>query len=419
MRDQAHGASVAPRTGWQADTHCPYRQAELLQQALISNKMRVGYLLGAGCPMAIRVPDGTGAKPLIPDIKGLTQHIVDALSTSVHAKVFKKVCKRLADDGRSDPNVEEMLSFVRALYDVAGASGVDGLSKDALGGLDREICQLTNGVVDVALPAGTTPYHDLATWIGAIERERPVEVFTSNYDLLMEQALEARRVPYLDGFSGTHRSFFDLPSIEQDGLPSRWARLWKLHGSINWWQTSTGDIQRRAEGDGDRLLIYPSHLKYDQSRRMPYLAMLDRLRSFLSRGQAVLVTCGYSFADQHINDVVLQSLSGNPGAMCLGLLFGDRGASPDAVKAARKHANLSVLAADGGVLGTVEADWHADPQPQRAFHGLAVGLDPPTWRTRAPAERCKFLLGDFAALGKLLAQDLSSRALSYGAGHGE
>lgn len=391
-------------------THCPYRQAALLQQALASNKMRVGFLLGAGCPMSIRVPDGAGTKVLIPDIAELTNKVTEALQSS-HAAAFDKVRKRLTADGKLKPNVEELLSYIRALHEIAGADGIDGLSKVALDELDRSICDLTNTVVGAQLPTTDTPYHQLATWVAAIDREFPVELFTSNYDLLLEQSLEERNVPYFDGFSGTHRTFFDLTSIEQARLPARWARLWKLHGSINWWQTRSGQIQRRPDGAGDRLLIHPSHLKYDQSRRMPYLAMLDRLRAFLSTGQAVLVTCGFSFADEHINDVLIQSLNGNPKAMCFGLLFGDRADSPHALAVARKHANFSLLAADGAVLGTIDRNWHAAPLTENAFHKVAVAADLPAWRTKAPAERCGFLLGDFAALGKFFAEDLSSRDL--------
>ena len=161
--------------------------------------------------------------------------------------------------------------------------------------------------MNARLPDRKTPYHDLAAWIGSIPRAYGVEVFTSNYDLLMEQALEECSVPYFDGFSGSDRTFFDTPSMEQDTIPSRWARLWKLHGSINWWRTLDGELQRKAEANEEDIqMIHPSHLKYDQSRMMPYLAMQDRLRAFLGAGQSVLITCGYSFSDWHLNQAILQ-----------------------------------------------------------------------------------------------------------------
>jgi hypothetical protein len=267
----------------------------------------------------------------------------------------------------------------------------------------------------VTLPTQDTPYHHLARWISALDRRHPAEVFTTNYDLLMEQAFEECRVPYFDGFIGARRAFFDPTSIEQDEqdgnrLPRRWARLWKLHGSINWWQDAeTSIVERLSEGKGAQLLIHPSHLKYQQSRRMPYLAMMDRLRAFLGSGQVVLVTCGYSFGDQHINDLILQGLGANPSAICFGLFFGDVARLPEDIRhCAKDHSNLALLAADGAIFGASDREWHCSEKPDEHLHGLAVQTGDLGARTTAPADRCKWLLGDFAAFGRFLIDQLSS-----------
>ena len=197
--------------------------------------------------------------------------------------------------------------------------------RDNLVRLDISVCEQIRKIVSKPLPTSDTAYHTLASWIQAIPRERAVEIFTSNYDLSLEQALEEQLVPYFDGFVGSDSAFLDLDSMMEDDLPARWTRLWKIHGSINWWMTSKQNIRRsRDQVEGEQLLIYPSHLKYDQSRQMPYYAMLDRLRVFLRTEQCVLVTCGYSFADEHINAIISQGLSGNSNAACLGMIFNDR-----------------------------------------------------------------------------------------------
>ena len=296
---------------------CPYAQATRLQQALSSDKMRVAFFLVAGCPVSIRVPDGAGTRPLIPNIEGLTDAIRKQLNASnQHKDHFAKILNHLADSDVQKRTIEDILTQVRRLTDIDGTIPFDGLSKDDLKELDKKLCSEVSRVMNARLPNRDTPYHDLAWWIGSIPRANAVEVFTSNYDLLMEQALEECGVPYFDGFSGSDRTFFDTPSMEQDAIPSRWARLWKLHGSINWWRTPGGDFQRKTgPNDGDSQMIHPSHLKFDQSRIMPYLAMQDRLRAFLARGQAVLITCGYSFADSHLNQAIQQGLQGNPTAV--------------------------------------------------------------------------------------------------------
>lgn len=401
-----------------ATFHCPYRQSALLQQALAPDKMRIAFLLGAGCPVSIRIPNGASTLPLIPDIRGLTALVNQKLAASPeHAKNHEVLLKRLGD-GKSpgDPTIEEILSHIRTLQDVVRSGSIDGLDKTILGALDEAICRITTEIVGVSLPASATPYHQLAMWIGGIQRAHPIEVFTPNYDLLMEQALESYAIPYFDGFVGAKQAFFDLTSMESEALPSRWARLWKVHGSINWWRKASGgeggapEVVRtsaKPEGSEDRQMIYPSHLKYDQSRRMPYLAMLDRLREFLARGQGVLVTCGYSFADQHLNEVILHGLRSNPTAICFGLLHGSRSAYADAFAKARMHPNLSLLARDGAILGASERDWRTDPQDTHPLHGVSVlGPETPV-AAGAPVKCCDFLLGDFKHLGDFLARQLS------------
>ena len=408
------GVAATPPATWPPiQPHCPYRQADRLQQALTPDKMRVAFFLGAGCGMAVRVPDGTSTRPLIPNIQGLTQYVCDQLKASAaHNAYAATVIKRFCDSGSPSPNIEDIFSHIRALHDIIGNGTIDGLQKQALADLDAEICKHITTAVKQRLPSEVTPYHQLATWIGSIRRAHPVEVFTSNYDLLMEQALEERRVPYFDGFVGSDRTFFDIASMEQDSLPPRWARLWKVHGSINWWRTPQGDIERRSNPDVDALqMIYPFHLKYDQSRRMPYLAMLDRLRSFLSRGQVVLITCGYSFSDQHLNDVVTQGLRGNPTAVCFALMFDDRSKNVIAVENAQKVANLTVLAADGAVVGTINRDWITAEKPDHPLHGLAVR------RPDATRTRCSLALGDFKLLGDFFAMQLNQTDNGDGGGH--
>ena len=181
------------------------------------------------------------------------------------------------------------------------------------------------------------------------------------------------------------------------------------------WKWNKKKIRRsRDKVEGEQLLIYPSHLKYDQSRQMPYYAMLDRLRVFLHSDQCVLLTCGYSFADEHINAYIAQGLSGNPNAACFGMIFNDRADVPKAVELAKRYANLTLLAADGGIVGTVERDWDIAVKDSNPAYPIAVSKDLPGSRTKAPADRCKWLLGDFAAFGRFLTHQLSSRDIEQG-----
>jgi len=404
-------ASVPGAPAPTGPVHCPYRRTIDLLQRLAPNKMRIGFFIGAGCSLSIRDVDGN---PLIPDIAGLTRQVKEALDKDETLKgAAQTAWDRVIARGIRTPTAEDVLSHIRTLKSLCGKdekSAIDGFTGDILRKLDLAICDQVRTIVNKPLPRSDSPYHVLASWIQAIPREKPVELFTTNYDLSLEQALEEQLVPYFDGFVGSDSAFLDLDSMAEDDLPPRWARLWKIHGSINWWMTAKQKIRRsRDKVEGEQLLIYPSHLKYDQSRQMPYYAMLDRLRVFLRTDQCVLLTCGYSFGDEHINAVIAQGLSGNSNAACIGMIFNDRENAPKGVELARRHANLTLLAADGGIIGTVDRAWDTVVKEDNPAYPIAVATAMAAGRTSAPEDRCKWLLGDFAALGRLLAHQLSSR----------
>ncbi len=389
-----------------AVTEDPNRLLSYLQQCLSSSKKPLGLFLGAGCPMAIRL-DEEGRPPLIPDIAGITQFARDALTKeSSFAPLLEQLDQHFSEDGRVDPTVEDMLTHIRALHAVAGNAAVRGLSAEQLDVLDKAICDVIQDVVDKELPSAETPYHSVASWVNAIRRESPVELFTTNYDLLAEEAFEDHRVPYFDGFAGVRKPFFDLRAMEEDALPARWARLWKLHGSINWYQVENGGVFRGTskEADTSRRVIHPSHLKYQESRRMPYLAMIDRLRAFLRQPTSALVLCGYSFRDEHLNEVLVQGLQSTQGAVAFALLYGNMETHPEAVALGKVCANLSILARDGAVISSQVSKW-PEKDSESIPAGANVGLE---WAKRNPDDGdgdmriAQFTLGDFAVFGHFL-----------------
>jgi SIR2-like domain len=389
----------------------PVRHLGYLQQCLAGDKKPLGLFLGAGCPMSVANSEANG--PLIPDVAGITKMVHDGLASSEKCKdILKRVQGHFHEDGHENPTVEDMLTHIRALRAVAGKAEVRGLSAGALEILDQSICGFIQKVVDVSLPSAKTPYHHVASWVDGIGREKPVEIFTSNYDLLMEQALEDCGVPYFDGFAGSRKPRFDLRAMEEDELPARWARLWKLHGSINWYQMTHGGVFRgtTTEEDAPRRVIHPSYLKYQEGRRLPYLAMVDRLRAFLKQPTVALVVCGYSFRDEHINEVILQGLQSTQTAIAFGLLYGKLSDYPAAVALATGRANLSLLALDGAVVSTREARW---PEKNKEAVSETIGTGV-RWRLCDPANEkgnriAEFTLGDFALLGHFL-RDLAGTA---------
>ena len=375
-------------------SHDPGRHLTYLQQALESDKRPLALLLGAGCPLSVKIATAQGPEPLIPDLAGLMR-LTDASVLGTGDQVPYDLLKaHFSEDGLPTPNIETLLSHIRSLRAVVGASSIRGLKAAELDSVENRITSAVVLAANKPLPSSDTPYHRLAAWVAGVPRHDPIEIFTTNYDLLTEQALEETRTPSFDGFVGSREPFFDVAAMEDDVLPARWARLWKIHGSINWSLSGAGNVVRTGIGSGQHL-IYPSHLKYEQSRRMPYLAMLDRLKTFLRRPSAVLVTDGYSFGDEHVNEAIVQGLQGNPSAITFGLMYGTLADYPQASQLAERRVNLTVLARDSAIVAT-RADTYSVPSG-RAISGLVVQP-----ATEATPEQCEIRLGDFMVFAEFL-----------------
>lgn len=417
--------------------HDPIRQSKYLRQTLSQDKKPVGFFISAGCPLAVNMP----AKedwPLIPDVAGLTKYIKDEIDkeTSIAdgatislSDAYTQLIEEVVKTGKTNPNIEDILSFLRGMMQISkGANDIRGFSESQLEALEKVVCKKIANKLDVNLPDNKTPYHKLAKWVNNIDRDTPIEIFTTNYDLLLEEAFESLKVPYFDGFVGTRFPFFDLRAVEDVLIPNHWTRLWKIHGSINWYLKENKDVYRSTNLNGtDSYIIHPSHLKYDQSRKMPYLALIDRLNKFLRQNSAVLILSGYSFSDDHLNDTILNALRANPTAMVIALLYGDLTTTTEgkhgdetiikttinyekALNLAENRSNLSVWTLDEAIIGGLRAKWKPTKLDYETEENIANAvkqrnitiLDDEGKETGDKTIEYEFCLGDFAVLGDFL-----------------
>jgi hypothetical protein len=329
---------------------------------LSQDKKKIGFFLAAGCPYSIKIKNSKDEIiPLIPNIQGLT----DSIGKNIEENAGKTkedydcIIKLIKENGNPSPNIEDLLSYVRTLREVIGIQSIGGLDSDSLQRVETIMC---NNIVDIVkqdLPKNTS-YHQLASWISSISREAPIEIFTTNYDLLVEQALESINLPYFDGFVGSYTPFFDNNSVENDELPPNWARLWKIHGSINWYTDKQYRVYRLNGNTNEKdfcRIIHPSHLKYEESRKMPYLSFFDRLKKFIRSPHSILIICGYSFNDEHINEAISNSLRYNPTSTVIALVYGEIENYTNAIKIASVIQNFSLIAFDQGIIGTKLGFW--------------------------------------------------------------
>lgn len=369
---------------------------ELFTTTVRGSDRPIGMLLGAGCATSVR-PDG---EPLIPGTEGMTDHIAQQIEEDGRSELWDQIIS--IGDFDDDTNIEAILNLVRDLRPHVGDGEIRGLDAEELAYLEKTICSEIIELVDKDLPE-ESGYDNLAKWIASIEREHPLEVFTTNYDLLIEQAFEKYNVPYFDGFVGARRPFFDSYSVLNDDLPSRWHRLWKIHGSINWTsdssETSVQIWRSQSNKDEDTAVIHPSHLKYNQSRKMPYLAYLDRLKQFLNTPESVLFVNGYSFGDQHLNETITDGLQGPASTQVFAFLFRELDEYPKAKRLAKNHSDIAVFAEDAGIIGTQKAEW-ITTESTSGRESDAIGVE---WETTDDDSlQQKFTLGDFQSFGRLL-----------------
>ncbi len=368
-----------------------------LRQLLSLGRKRIGILMGAGAPASISVDASgsivaSGGHPLIPTIAPLTKEVIGALSGDV-----RKVVDDVSADLPPNCNIEVVLSRIRAIQDALGKRLLDGRSSTEYEAASKEICEKIGARTNVPLPSAENPYTELAGWIGGTQRDHAVEVFTTNYDLLLEQAFEKARIPYFDGFSGAKQPFFDAATVASDSLPSSWARVWKLHGSVGWERNKANEIIRMP-GSSNSDLIYPTHLKYDQTQKMPYSALMERLRSFMLTPDSLLLATGFSFADAHIAAVLDECLAANKSTALLAIQHLSIATEPHARALAQRRANASVYASDGAIVNCVQGDWRLGDLPNPAWGSIRATF----WGKRGGTTD-SFLLGDFNAFAQYVA----------------
>ncbi|WP_272533848.1 SIR2 family protein [Providencia sp. PROV212] len=401
-------------------THDPVRHIKYLRQSLSQDNEAIGFFISAGCPLAVRVPEEQW--PLIPDVARLTEYINTELNNN---EQYSRLVSELEKAGKNKNNIEDILSFLRGLLSVSKGGEVRGLTEVQLIALERDICEKIAVKIDVILPDMETPYHRLSKWIRSIDRKIAIEIFTTNYDLLMEQSLEQMEIPYFDGFVGANNPFFDLRALEDNLIPKHWSRLWKIHGSINWSQKIIGNQKRvyrtHPKNEESSHLIYPSHLKYEESRKMPYLALLDQLNRFIRKKSSFLILSGYSFNDGHLNDVIVSALKSNPTAMVLGLMFGEYYVDntegddteknkneryPEAYRLAKNQHNLNIWTDDAAIIGTNYGEWYGDFQNDENKEILSFIIEKDPQKKQFSKSNVKF--GDFHEFALFLQKIIGS-----------
>ena len=149
---------------------------------------------------------------------------------------------------------------------------------------------------------------------GLIEFVPPADrlkVFTLNYDLCVEKALQNLGMDVTTGFSRTTGRW--TPELFGNG--GRGINLYKLHGSLNWIYDDNLENQQLTEdyssplenppewGRGPQLVLGPGNkLQFDD----PFVTLYYEFHQALKQAK-VCVTIGFSFGDNHITVPLIQA----------------------------------------------------------------------------------------------------------------
>lgn len=289
-------------------THDPREHIRGIHQIFISDKKRIGFLFGAGTSF------GTGLSTVqIPAIAKMTTLIVTELE-KLSPKIRTALQGIEKEIGKDNLNIELLLSTLESKREVIGAGTLNGLNVAEFVSLVTAVKTQVKTLVSIheKLPDADIPklaHCKVASWISKARRTFPAEIFTTNYDYLFEIALEHFGIAYFDAFSGSYEPFFCSEAVEDMKAYSQLVKLWKLHGSLGWKRRKKDDaVVKDKQAAAEDLMIFPSYLKYSNSKKQPYVGLIDRLCTFLQQDDAVLITCGYSFGDRHINERIATSL---------------------------------------------------------------------------------------------------------------
>lgn len=287
------------------------------------------FLIGAGCSKCAGLP-------LTAELttKALASALLDATTKTILTAIEALFV------GAKSANIEDYLSELVDLVAIAERRGLRGATSNtvSLNGNDYTAKELKDAVEQIKRAIAEVIDINITMQVhwkfiqavhrpsrpGRIDPARPVDYLVLNYDTLIESSLALEKLRYADGMNGGISAWWDAATFEVGGLD---ARVLKLHGSIDWSEIADDPLPRRIAksltlpgGNDRKVLIWPASTKYRETQRDPYAQLAGLARRILhpqSSSQTVLMVCGYSFGDSHINIEIERALRESGGELTM------------------------------------------------------------------------------------------------------
>lgn len=315
-------------------------RADIIRRHLAESfgSKNLSFLIGSGCSSCMRDGYELGI-PTMGPLAAEFQRILDCPADGVYVAAEQRdaLKKQLGIDLAHEDfqkNLERMMEVLMTAQKFCETS-LNKEFQDAGNDVDAVITGVKNFILrkctDGSFARGDETvvtlyrrfYQSLATRSRGLA---PPWVFTTNYDLFNERAMDRSGIPYSNGFSGTVERRFNPSTYRRalaeqlDITSKRWAAVdgyvhfCKLHGSVNWTEERTGLFPIRECGNEldpaqDRVMIYPTPSKQTASFGSPYSDMFREFQRQIVQDQSVLFVMGFSFGDEHINNIIFQGLT--------------------------------------------------------------------------------------------------------------
>ena len=287
------------------------------------------FLLGAGCSRSADIPLVTELSQIVLDdekvqssTKSILESVVNAFSGSEPSACahiedhlseiidYRAIALRREIRRSSEPRVQ-VGDSVYSASDLLEA--IDDIRQSIARSIDRVLSEQEIELHRRFVKAAHQPIRD-----GRPERDRSVNYIILNYDTLIETALAMERIKYADGLEGGATGWWN-PAVFNVADTS--AKVYKLHGSIDWREATDdplghpvriGATLTVSSNNASRIMIWPAETKYRETRQDPFAQIAEMAWRQLRHGATgpkVLITCGYSFGDAHVNDEIFRCLN--------------------------------------------------------------------------------------------------------------
>jgi SIR2-like domain len=263
------------------------------------------FLLGSGASFGLSSGDGKLSAPSMADL----------WNTASSLKGFDEAVVLVGKEVADRKDIETLLSAVQSSLSLAASETLEKFLRASEQAIAKRCRFVDSGT---KLPAHETLLRRIA---GRSSRLLRPQIFTTNYDLAVEEAASRTNFKLIDGFELRENGRFDGANFDLDfvrrrpgeppQLESSVGQLMKIHGSVDWDQSD--GVLRKSANPETPCLIYPAQDKFRLSYDPPSLECLARFQMSLREREVALVVAGFGFNDAHIAAPIRAAIQANVG----------------------------------------------------------------------------------------------------------